>query len=98
MIASDNYSWMRINDVLRNLEDEIERRGLVERYQDALIEILGFDMQVFNSAIELSLYGDLPKIPNNSFQWGGHAYLWAFHRATPEQRARAFLEVIKVPA
>jgi len=79
---------------VRMLEDEIERLGLVESYQDALIAILGFDMQVFNSAIELSPFSDLPRVPNNQFEWDGHAYLWTFHRAEPKQRAQAFLQAI----
>lgn len=79
----------------RLLEDEIERRGLVEKYQNALIDVFGFDMQVFNSAIEISSHAVCPSIPNNTFQWQGHAFLWALIRATPEQKARAFLEVVK---
>ena len=75
----------------RLVEDAIERRGLVERYQDALIEVLGLDMQVFNSAIELDPHGPQPTVPGNTFEWDGHAYLWVFSHATPAQRCRAAL-------
>jgi hypothetical protein len=76
------------------LEDEVERRGLVEAYQNALIAVLGLDMQVFNSAIELNTL-EVPEVRNNTFEWEGHASLWKLIRAAPEQRARAFLEVME---
>lgn len=78
----------------RTIEDEIQKRGLIERYQNALIEILNLDMQVFNSAIELDPHG-APAIPNNVFEWEGHAYLWLFSRAAPAQRTEAAYSVLK---
>jgi hypothetical protein len=60
----------------RQLEDEIERRGL----QDAYIEVL----------VELCNTPDL-----NLDQWPKFIDIFALLRATPEQRARAFLEAVK---
>lgn len=81
-------------DAMRTVEDEIERRGLIGRYQNALISVLDLDMQVFNSAIELSPHV-APSIPNNTFEWDGHAYLWRLLHATPAQRAEAAYKTLK---
>ncbi len=58
-------------DDSRDLEDEIERRGLIAPYMQALIKVILADraVNVFSS--------------------------WYLVRATPEQRTRAFLEVVK---
>jgi hypothetical protein len=77
------------------IENEIERRGLIEAYQNALIDILGLEMQVFNSAIELDSHR-VRAIPGNQFQWVGHIELWLFHRATPDQRCLAALRAVGV--
>lgn len=59
------------DEVARQLEDEIERRGLQETYVEYLIARV---------------------IPTRS-DWDAHS-AWALIRATPEQRARAFLEAV----
>ena len=82
-------------DACRLVEEEIARRGLVEKYQDALIDILDLTMQVFSSAIELDIHNP-PNIPNNYFGWEGHAYLWAYSQATADQRCQAALRAIGV--
>lgn len=79
----------------RLAEQEIARRGLIERYQNALIAILGLDMQVFNSAIELHTF-NAPKIPGNDFEWEGHAFLWCYSQATAEQRCHAAVRAMGV--
>lgn len=56
----------------RQLEDEIERRGLQDEYAYKLI-------------IESSAYCEDRQT----------AFAWALLRATPEQRARAFLEAMR---
>jgi len=52
------------------LEDEIERRGLQEKYVTILLALIDPDPYTTNE-------------------------YWAILRATPEQRAQAFLEAIK---
>ena len=81
-------------DAARLVEGEIEHRGLVERYQNVLIEVLGLDMQVFNSAIELNPHF-APSVVSNTFEWRGHASLWLYLRATPAQRAEAAYRVLR---
>ena len=51
------------------LEDEIERRALIDRYLAALDDVLGVNPYTDDE-------------------------VWSLIRATPEQRARAFLEAI----
>lgn len=82
-------------DACRLVEGEIAKRGLIEKYQTALIELLDLDMQVFNSAIELNTY-NTPNIPNNTFEWEGHAYLWQYTQATAEHRCHAALRAMGV--
>lgn len=77
------------------VEDEIARRGLIEKYQNALIGLIDLDMQVFNSAIELDTHNP-PDIPNNDFEWQGHAFLWRYSQATPEQRCHAACRAVGV--
>lgn len=74
----------------------IARRGLIEKYQDALIDILSLDMQVFNSAIELDPYY-APEVPGNRFEWEGHAYLWLYSQAPPDQCCHAAVKALGVP-
>jgi len=62
----------------RLLEDEIERRGLWREYTSALVE-------------ELDIYGDKTYYDWDR-EWVGAT--WLLLRATPEQRARAYLKVI----
>jgi len=76
------------------MEAVIQERGLVERYVGALIDVLGLDMQPFNSAIELDWW-EGPKVPDNSFEYDGYAYLWLLLRASPEDRCRAALLAVK---
>lgn len=85
------FAYTADHNAARLVEDEVMKRGLIEKYQTALIKILGLGMQVFNSAIEIGSYADLPDIPNNSFEWDGHAFLWSLLRATPDQKCRAAL-------
>ena len=65
-----DWSPSTIADDARDLENEIERRGLVAAYIHALVAIL-------------------------KAEHGGVMSSWYLIRATPEQRARAFLEVVK---
>jgi hypothetical protein len=66
------------------LEDEIERRGLQARYATFLLEEVDPDgAQIYHSAIEVERYTS----PHDD----GWKLVWALIRATPEQRARAFL-------
>jgi hypothetical protein len=74
--------------------DEIARRGLIERYQDALIAVLDLDMQVFNSAIEVNTR-NTPGVPGNTIIRDGHAFLWAFSQATPDQVCEAAVRVLE---
>lgn len=72
----------------RQVEDEIERRGLWERYTKALLEIINPDAQLFSSALE---HGGDPRaldIPST---------LWGLIRATPAQRCEAALKVLEAP-
>jgi hypothetical protein len=62
------------------LEDEIERRGLIKPYIRILVEDIA------------------PILTYDEWEnWGDENYtaLWSLVRATPEQRARAFLEAVK---
>ena len=61
------------------LEDEIERRGLQSKYTTALVQIVAPETEKVTSHL---YYAD-----DDDF--------WSLIRATPEQRARAFLEAIK---
>lgn len=81
---------------MRTILDAIEQRGLVERYQNALIDVLGLDMAVYNSAIELISFKN-PSIPNNTFEGSGHAALWRFARATHDQICLAAVRACEVP-
>ena len=62
-------AWSDRHEDARMLEDEIERRALIDRYLAALDDAMG-----------VSPYTD--------------DEVWSLIRATPEQRARAFLEAI----
>ena len=62
--------WSERHEDARQLEDEIERRGLQKRYMDALAST------------------------TNAMPFDNVLYPWSLIRATPEQRARAFLEAI----
>jgi hypothetical protein len=64
---------------IRLLEDEIERRGLKELYITELFYLVGSDVE--HAATHI-WYADIPDF-------------WSLLRATPEQRARAFLEAMK---
>jgi hypothetical protein len=75
-------SWSPSTDLVaaRILEDEIERRGLQERYMRALIRsVLG---EAFMTRMDIGRALD-------------EKDLFLLLRATPEQRARAFLEGMK---
>lgn len=85
----------RMDDGALIVEQEIKRRGLIEKYQNALIELLNLDMQVFNSAIELNTH-NVPTIPNNDFSWEGHAFLWQYSQAAAEQRCHAALRAVGI--
>jgi hypothetical protein len=69
-VTVDEFSPSTDPTAARELEDEIERRGLEDRY-----------VQVLGAVVNANPYTD-----NES---------WALIRATPEQRARAFLEAVK---
>lgn len=60
------------NVAARLLEDEIEKRGLQERYAEAIDRI----------------------VPKTTTPNVWQTYLWDMIRATPEQKARAFLEAV----
>lgn len=79
----------------RLADEEIARRGLIEKYQNALVNILDLDMQVFNSAIELNPH-HAPEVPENTFEWMGHAYLWLYSHATADQKCHAALKALGV--
>ena len=67
----------------RLVEDEIERRGLVDAYIDALAVLIdpnGNDISIFDTIIEMN----------------GRRALWALLRATPEQRCWAALRAMGV--
>lgn len=67
------------------VENEIERRGLTEKYIEALSEIVAPECaSIFNSAIELDRHGE---------DIDGHNFLWRIRHATPEQCAWAVLMV-----
>ena len=92
-ISEDLPDFIGSLDACCIVEDEIERRGLVEPYQNALIKILDLDMQVFDSAIELDSW-QAPEVPGNRFEWEGHASLWLYSRAMPDRRCQAAVEVL----
>lgn len=74
------------------LESKILKDGKVEAYQNRLIQVLGLDMIVFNSAIELGYsFVQPPEVPLNTFKWAGHATLWLFSHALPRQKCLAAL-------
>lgn len=63
------------------VENEIQKRGLVEPYIEALSQVVAPEYaSIFNSAIELD--------PHTS-EIDGHEFVWRVAHATPEQRARA---------
>jgi hypothetical protein len=71
------------------LEDEIERRGMGWEYAQALLRLVAYP----NGA---NLYDRTPR--NGALYWEtqpSDADLFPLIRATPEQRARAFLEAMK---
>lgn len=69
----DDPAWSPSTDLadVRQLEDEIERRGLQEAYIQALDSFVTYER-------------------SEGWQW----FRWGILRATPEQRARAFLKAI----
>jgi len=71
-------------DDARLLEDEIERRGLQHEYIIALF---------LQAMPEAAKWGITDK--RSPSAWVDRAVLFALLRATPEQRARAFLEAVK---
>lgn len=77
----------------RLLEDEIEKRGLQEQYVTALIA----ELSLFIIAVADDLHIN-PLIPplemTGKYKEIGNAFLWALMRATPEQKAKAFLEAV----
>lgn len=75
--------------------DAIEKRGLADRYLYALYVKLGFGIQVFDSAIELPLYCEPPKIPDNVFKADGNALIWAILRASPRQVCEVALTIVR---
>jgi hypothetical protein len=69
------------------MEGEMERRGLMEGYVDALAEIVAPDAaHVYYSAIEVY----------TSREWDGHKWAWAMVHASPLQRCLAALKVVGV--
>ena len=62
-------AWSDRHEDARMLEDEIERRALIDRYLAALDDVLGVNPYTDDE-------------------------VWSLIRATPKQRARAFLEAI----
>lgn len=62
-------AWSERHEDARMLEDEIERRALIDRYLAALDDVLGVNPYTDDE-------------------------VWSLIRATPKQRARAFLEAI----
>lgn len=73
--------------------DEIARRGLIEDYQNALIAVLDLDMQVYRHEIEVEGHHP-PDVPGNRFDADGHAYLWVFSQASPDQVCEAAVKVL----
>lgn len=78
------------------LMPQILQLGLVERYQNELICVLGLEeeMQVYNSAIEVDEYSHR-ELPGNVVQ-DGHIYLWLFSQATPEECCHAAIRAFGV--
>lgn len=75
--------------------DAIEKRKLADRYLYALYVKLGFGIQVFDSAIELPSYSDLPKTPGNAFKADGNAFIWGIMRASPRQVCEVALTIVR---
>lgn len=69
----------------RLLEDEIERRGLQMAYTAAMIDVLGLDPGIEMTEPAISLWLCRNVMPQD---------LWTLIRATPEQKARAFLAAV----
>ena len=79
MIAEPPTDERTISWCVRSLEDEIERRGLWAEYTGALLSIL----------LDETDYDIIEGDPDRNLRDS-----WACVRATPEQRARAFLEAV----
>lgn len=94
-ISEDLPDFVGSLDACRLVEGAIARRGLVEKYQNALIALLGLDMQIFSSVIELNTR-QLPEVLGNTFEWEGHATLWLYSQATCDQRCHAALRALGI--
>lgn len=75
------------------IDTQIQELGLIEAYQDALIDILSLDMRCFNSAIELGM--DEERVEGNYFEWAAHGALWKLSHPTPYQKCLAALKAVE---
>lgn len=74
--------WEVDPTAIRIVEDEIERRGLQERYALALADVVTTGSSIVDDMTLLHEEGEI-------------MLLWQLLRATPEQRCRAALRAIK---
>lgn len=86
--CASNYTLPRYSqslDLFREVENEIERRGLTEQYVEALSEIVAPDcIGIYSSAIEIDTHHGMD----------GHKFVWLLVHASPEQKARAALKAV----
>lgn len=86
LIGADAIDWLAYGGdiwvLVRDAEDEIERRGLQARYVDALADVVTTTESIVNDLIALHGTSDA-------------LIIWRILRATPEQRVRAALRAVE---